>query len=440
MSLRREQINVAPGQSYPFHVLATKYTYDGNPYQKSSDAFTLVLTHSLGVHMETWEVTADRLFMLSASANSRVKICEMFSIESPNHGRSAVVNAEEIAKHPLNDWTREYSRAVQRFLTWLSAEKRVNLTARNLIGISHSFGAPALFIAAEAVPTINFKAMITFEPGITSKDSPHRHRSNNAAIAWAWLRPDVWRSRKAAKKELAASAMYSTWDPRVFDLFIEHGLIDHPASKHKAPFTFPGVITALSGNITLYRISCESSVIDTNLSLKLSFHSDDLVVDEITSYAAATQRMPVHVVWGSIHELANQELKDFMSDAKGSRTPESVSYIQGASHMVIQQKPDKAAEVMHSLLLIESRRMCAGFNINAVCNTPNIWSPYLYSNPPRYVDAFSVNLVASVLAILFATATMLYLKRQNAKLDKGLDLRANAPTAQQQAAGFRYII
>ncbi|KAJ7824668.1 putative pantothenate transporter [Mycena olivaceomarginata] len=95
--------------------------------------------------------------------------------------------------------------------------------------------------------------------------------------------------------------------------------------------------------------------------------------------------------------------------------------------------------------------------INAVCNTPNsaypqksfmldnltcfaVWSPYLYSNPPRYVDAFSVNLVASVLAIVFATATMLYLKRQNARLDKGLDVRASAPTAQQQAAGFRYIL
>ncbi|KAJ7899080.1 major facilitator superfamily domain-containing protein [Mycena leptocephala] len=86
------------------------------------------------------------------------------------------------------------------------------------------------------------------------------------------------------------------------------------------------------------------------------------------------------------------------------------------------------------------KRAAAIALINAVCNTPNIWSPYLYSNPPRYIDAFSVNLVASVLAILFATATMLYLKRQNAKLDKGLDLRVNAPTAQQQAAGFRYII
>ncbi|KAJ7918802.1 major facilitator superfamily domain-containing protein [Mycena leptocephala] len=78
--------------------------------------------------------------------------------------------------------------------------------------------------------------------------------------------------------------------------------------------------------------------------------------------------------------------------------------------------------------------------INAVCNTPNIWAPYLYSSPPRYFDAFSVNVVASVLAILCATATILYLKRQNDKLDKGLDLRESAPTAQQQAAGFRYIL
>ncbi|KAJ6499020.1 major facilitator superfamily domain-containing protein [Mycena sanguinolenta] len=78
--------------------------------------------------------------------------------------------------------------------------------------------------------------------------------------------------------------------------------------------------------------------------------------------------------------------------------------------------------------------------INAVSNSPNIWAPYLYSNPPKYVHAFSVNIVASLLAIVFATATRFYLKRQNARLDKGLDVRATAPTAQQQAAGFKYIL
>ncbi|KAJ7108849.1 Alpha/beta hydrolase fold-1 [Mycena crocata] len=339
MALLREQIVLPLDQTYPFHVLASKYTYQGNLYyQDSSDAFTLVLTHSLGVHMETWEITVAHIFALSASSSSRAKIREVFSIESPNHGRSALINAEEITKHPLHDWTHEYSRAVHRFLIARLSNK--SMMVGNLIGISHSVGAAAMFIAAEATPNIPFKAMITFEPGMTSKDSPHRHRSNQAAIAWAWLRPDVWRSRKAAKKELAASPMYSTWDPRVFDLFIEHGLIDHPAAKHQPPFTFPGVITALAKD-----------------QHARSFQSDDLFVDGITAYTAVTQKLPVHVIWGSIHELANQELKDFMADTKAGRIPVSVSYIEGASHMVIQQKPEKAAEVIHSLLLLESKRM-----------------------------------------------------------------------------------
>ncbi|KAF7360505.1 Abhydrolase domain-containing protein mpaH [Mycena venus] len=338
MSLCREHIDIAPGQSYPFHVLATKYTYEGNP---CSAGITLVLTHSLGVHMETWEITIAHLFKLSTSPSSGIKLREIFSIESPNHGRSAVVNAEEIAKHPRNDWTREYARAVQRFLvTMMAAESRTNFVSWNLIGVSHSVGAAALFIAAEALPAIRFQSMITFEPGMTSKDSPHRHRSNQAAIAWAWLRPDVWRSRKAAKKELAASPMYSTWDSRVFDLFIEHGLVDHPAAKDPPPYTFPGVMTALSKE-----------------HHARSFQSDDLVVDGINSYAAVTKKIPVHVVWGRIHELANQELKDFMADASAGRAPASVSYIEGASHMVIQQKPEKAAEVIYSIILSDSRRM-----------------------------------------------------------------------------------
>ncbi|KAJ7077302.1 putative pantothenate transporter [Mycena belliarum] len=86
------------------------------------------------------------------------------------------------------------------------------------------------------------------------------------------------------------------------------------------------------------------------------------------------------------------------------------------------------------------KRAAAIALINAVCNTPNIWTAYLYSHPPGYVDAFSVNLAASVLGILFATATMVYLRRQNAKLDRGIDESPSAPTLQQQAAGFRYLL
>ncbi|KAL5337270.1 major facilitator superfamily domain-containing protein [Aspergillus crustosus] len=78
--------------------------------------------------------------------------------------------------------------------------------------------------------------------------------------------------------------------------------------------------------------------------------------------------------------------------------------------------------------------------INAVCNTPNVWCSYLYNSAPRYLVAFLVNLAASVIAIFLATATRMYLRRENHKLDNGLNTSRNGPTAAQQAAGFRYTL
>ncbi|KAH8432856.1 uncharacterized protein LDX57_010486 [Aspergillus melleus] len=78
--------------------------------------------------------------------------------------------------------------------------------------------------------------------------------------------------------------------------------------------------------------------------------------------------------------------------------------------------------------------------IISVCNTPNIWTPYLYDGAPRYLAAFVVNLVAGVAAIVMATVTMIHLKRQNWKLDQGRDLGGSGPTVAQQASGFRYML
>ena len=96
--------------------------------------------------------------------------------------------------------------------------------------------------------------------------------------------------------------------------------------------------------------------------------------------------------------------------------------------------------------------------INAVCNTPNgalnvlveltshtnspflVWASYLYYSSPRYLAAFLVNLAASVLAIILATVTRVYLQRQNNKLECGQDVGRNGPTPAQIAVGFRYVV
>lgn len=69
-----------------------------------------------------------------------------------------------------------------------------------------------------------------------------------------------------------------------------------------------------------------------------------------------------------------------------------------------------------------------------------VWASYLYYSSPRYLAAFLVNLAASILAIILATVTRVYLQRQNHKLERGLDMGRNGPTPAQIAVGFRYVV
>lgn len=87
-----------------------------------------------------------------------------------------------------------------------------------------------------------------------------------------------------------------------------------------------------------------------------------------------------------------------------------------------------------------AKRAAAIATINAVANTPNIWTSYLYRSPPRYLVAFIVNLAFAGVAIIAATVIRFYLRRENAKMDRGQDIGKSGPTQAQRMAGFRYIL
>ncbi|KAK6223851.1 hypothetical protein QIS74_03795 [Colletotrichum tabaci] len=96
--------------------------------------------------------------------------------------------------------------------------------------------------------------------------------------------------------------------------------------------------------------------------------------------------------------------------------------------------------IMGSLSQPSAKRASAIALINAMCNTPNVWGSYLYYGAPRYVSAFIVNIAATGLAIAFATGTRIWLRRVNAKLDRGEDTGKHGPTQAQVAGGFRYLL
>lgn len=137
---------------------------------------------------------------------------------------------------------KEYARAAHIFLTaGTSAGAKVDFSRRKLVAVGHSVGATALyvmctlyyiaqpllrrpwflsFLLRDLSPRLKFHSIIALEPGISIKDSPEALALYSSLTAWAWLRQDVWPSRKAAKKDLTLSPMFNSWDPRVLELYI----------------------------------------------------------------------------------------------------------------------------------------------------------------------------------------------------------------------------
>lgn len=87
-----------------------------------------------------------------------------------------------------------------------------------------------------------------------------------------------------------------------------------------------------------------------------------------------------------------------------------------------------------------AKRAVAIALINSVSNTSNIWTSYLYTNAPRYILAFAVNLGAAVLFIILIALLRFYLASLNKRLDRGEDLGKHGPTRVQQEAGFRFML
>jgi hypothetical protein len=85
-----------PRPNYPLLVTAKHYWTTDSPYLDNPDAVTLIFTHGTGFHKEQWEPTIGDLFALLATNNGSVKVREMWSIDGPNHGDSAVLNEKAL--------------------------------------------------------------------------------------------------------------------------------------------------------------------------------------------------------------------------------------------------------------------------------------------------------------------------------------------------------
>lgn len=116
---------------------------------------------------------------------------------------------------------------------------------RPLIGIGHSFGACAITKLSLFHPRL-FSSLVLVDPTI-SLHHPEGVRFYVQPPTMSARRRDVWPSRDAAAAAFRKSPFYQSWDPRVFDRWMAHGVTQRdPAApevtlattKHQEVFTF----------------------------------------------------------------------------------------------------------------------------------------------------------------------------------------------------------
>lgn len=151
-----------PRPSYPLLSAVKRYWKENSPHLDDTNALTLILIHVVGFHKELSEPCIGELQSILDRKldTSNVKIREIWSIDLPNHGDSAVLN-KRILKLGYEDtcrftnsnlselhdissiFARSLGRTREKYLSGLGSGVD-SFYNHKLVGIGHSIGETIL--------------------------------------------------------------------------------------------------------------------------------------------------------------------------------------------------------------------------------------------------------------------------------------------------------
>ncbi|EXA46698.1 hypothetical protein FOVG_04039 [Fusarium oxysporum f. sp. pisi HDV247] len=195
--------------------LAVKqYIPHDNPNPQPGDV-TIIGAHANGFPKELYEPLWDELYDRARQQDLRIR--SIWTADVWNQGQSGVIN----------------ERVLGNDLSWFDhARDLMNLINQHqrdiphpIVGIGHSMGGTQLAQLALWHPRL-LDSLVLIDPII---------QTPNPSISLAGLstkRRDVWPSIGDATTRFKKSKFFQSWDPRVLDLWIEHGLRDIPTELH----------------------------------------------------------------------------------------------------------------------------------------------------------------------------------------------------------------
>lgn len=140
---------------------------------------------------------------------------------------------------------------------------------RPIIGVGHSMGGNNLINLSLMHPRL-FTSFVLMDPVIQKEAT--LAESFNVAVASTGRR-DRWPSREAAKAAFKRSKFYQTWDPRVLDRWIEHGLRELPTPLYSDIQANSNTLPAISADPTTASVVPDKNS-ETEVTLKTTKHQE----------------------------------------------------------------------------------------------------------------------------------------------------------------------
>ncbi|KAF7358636.1 Abhydrolase domain-containing protein mpaH [Mycena sanguinolenta] len=335
VAMHAQSYTFDPRPHYPLLLSANRYWDPSSPHLDDPTATTLVFTHGTGFHKEQIEPTIQELYDLVPVDGPKIR--EVWSIDAPNHGDSAVLNEQVLRSgYEPFEW-QEYSRALHALLAGLGTGIDVEFSRRRLVLIGHSMGAIANVFALSYQPILKPEFLIIIEiMGVTTHALPLLQNSFAAAST---NRRDIWQSRAEAYQMLKARPLWRSWDDRVLGIFVEKGMRPLPTLEYPD-----------KEGVTL---KC------TRRQETATYHGGPAGPNVDSLVKSAIQRFRAHFIVGSINDHLPRAVKDefFANAVGGVQNLASFTRVANAGHLMVQTHPTAVAKALFDVLTTEREQM-----------------------------------------------------------------------------------
>ncbi|GAA99775.1 hypothetical protein E5Q_06478 [Mixia osmundae IAM 14324] len=339
---------------------------------------TMVTMHANGLHKETFEPTLAHL--IKTLGTDAQEIEEIWSLDLAHQGVSGLVNASK-SNLEVHSWPDQGRDLLNFLLLYLppatrnviagedpslshgasalssgspaprmlarqhledSALLRLDgsgaqlsgqqIRGRKILGLGHSVGGSGALIAATTLPSV-FSSIVLIDPvvGPPSMFSPEALPANRKAwvarVSQTLARRDHWPSKDEAAKALIKNKMFfGRWAPETLDLYVRFGLTGGDRGTRLT-----------STKVSEAGIFClPDPPLDT--------------MEIFTRMPLVPADLPYHYIFADRHMgvVPESAMKDILSQISRHATS---TRIKGASHLVVQEKPEALAVEIARLIL-----------------------------------------------------------------------------------------